>query len=71
MPLLPLPDDKANKASPLPFWLETLRGWNKKLPVILGWGRGWYGYVEGDYKPHSLRYYLVTRDKQIIGTLHP
>lgn len=50
-------------------WLETLHAIDPRLPVILGWGRGWYGFSPPRYDPHELRYFLVTKDKRIIAGL--
>lgn len=51
------------------FWLYLLQAIDPRLPAILGWGRGWYGFVPGSVNPGKLRYFLVARDKSVIARL--
>lgn len=53
------------------LWYGLLRDIDARLPYVLGWGRGWAGFVSKRYEPKQLRYYVVAKDKQVIGRLMP
>lgn len=70
LPILSLQEVAGSKVFPRRFWLASLfQAMNDKLPVILGWGRGWTGYVVEPYDPRQLRYFLVKQDKTVIAQL--
>lgn len=50
-------------------WLSALHHIHPWLPLILGWGRSWFGYSRTEYDPNKLRYFVVTPDKRIVGRL--
>lgn len=58
-----------NRALSRPWWLDAMARLNPDLPLVLGWGRGWYGYVELSQNPRNLDYYLVDSDKNVIARL--